>query len=245
MSHGEVEFISKMILDEMLELWATLKTPVESKAALIKMVEEAEELPKEAYSDDEEGKIRQVAAQADALVDIEYYMLNCAAKKGFNMSAIFGVVHAANMAKRNPETGRFEKRADGKIIKPPGWMPPDVEGEVARQFAHGSWPIRCQDTPAEAVREFTSESGKPTPDTPEVMLHGEVEFISKMILDELLELWATLKTPEESKAALTKMVEEAEELPKEAYGDDEEGKIRQVAAQADALVDIEYYMLNC
>merc|ERR1719473_997632 len=152
MSEDEVHFISKMILDEVLELWATLKTAEEAKAALNGILEKAEALQKEEYSADEEGQIKQVAAQADALVDIEYYMLNTAAKKGFNMSAIFGVVHAANMAKRNPETGRFEKRADGKIIKPPGWMPPDVEGEVARQFAHGSWPIRCQDTPAEAVR---------------------------------------------------------------------------------------------
>merc|ERR1719191_2023005 len=101
-----------MILDEMLELWATLKAPDESKAALIELV-----------------------TKADALVDIEYYMLNCAAKKGINMSSIFGVVHAANMAKRNPETGHFEKNADGKIIKPPGWKPPNVEAELARQFA--------------------------------------------------------------------------------------------------------------
>merc|ERR1711939_1121041 len=83
--------------------------------------------------------IKKVSAQADALVDIEYYMLNCAAKKGFNMSSIFGVVHAANMAKRNPETGRFEKNADGKIIKPPGWKPPNVEAELARQVSEGSW----------------------------------------------------------------------------------------------------------
>merc|ERR1719262_1668265 len=89
---------------------------------------------------DPQGMINQVAAQADALADIEYYMLNCAAKKGFNMSAIFGVVHTANMAKRNPETGRFEKNSDGKVIKPTGWKPPNVEGELARQFKEGAWP---------------------------------------------------------------------------------------------------------
>ena len=45
-----------------------------------------------------------------------------------NLSAVFGVVHGANMAKRNPATGKFEKReSDGKIIKPPGWSPPDVD----------------------------------------------------------------------------------------------------------------------
>merc|ERR1719277_2161620 len=200
MNEGEVKFISKMILDEILELWATLKTAPESKAALIDLVTKAEALKKEEYSDNHQGNIQQVAAQADALVDIQYYMLNCAAKKGFNMSSIFGVVHAANMAKRNPATGRFEKNADGKVIKPPGWKPPNVEGEVARQFAEGAWPNPAHGTPAEAVREFTFESGKPTPDKPEVMTKGEVRFISKMILDEMLELWATLKTAQESKA---------------------------------------------
>jgi hypothetical protein len=245
MTQGEVEFISKMILDETLELWATLKAPEESKAALIDLIRQAKALPKEVYSSDEQGIINQIAAQADALVDIEYYMLNCAAKKGFNMSSIFGVVHAANMAKRNPETGRFEKRADGKVIKPPGWKPPDVEGELDRQFAESAWPDPPQGTPAEAVREFTFEAGHPTPERPEVMTEGEVRFISKMILDEMLELWATQKESDESKAALVDMVNIAKALPKESYSDDQQGIINQVAAQADALVDIQYYMLNC
>ena len=71
---------------------------------------------------------------------VYYYSLNAAAKKGMNLSAVFGVVHGANMAKRNPATGKFEKReSDGKIIKPPGWSPPDVEGELKRQLAEGSF----------------------------------------------------------------------------------------------------------
>eukprot|EP00746_Dinoflagellata_sp_MGD_P160456 gnl/MRDRNA2_/MRDRNA2_87223_c0_seq1.p1 gnl/MRDRNA2_/MRDRNA2_87223_c0~~gnl/MRDRNA2_/MRDRNA2_87223_c0_seq1.p1 ORF type:complete len:375 (-),score=103.96 gnl/MRDRNA2_/MRDRNA2_87223_c0_seq1:255-1379(-) len=245
MTDDEVQFISKMILDETLELWATLKAPEESKAALIDLIQQAKPLPKEMYSSDQQGLINQIAGQADALVDIEYYMLNCAAKKGFNMSSIFGVVHAANMAKRNPETGRFEKRADGKVIKPPGWKPPDVEGELGRQFVEGAWPRSPQGTPAEAVREFTFEAGQPTPDKPEVMTEGEVSFISKMILDEVLELWATQKESDESKAALINMVNDAKALSKEVYTNDQQGIIDQVAAQADALVDIQYYMLNC
>jgi hypothetical protein len=63
-----------------------------------------------------------IAEQADALVDIYYYSLNCASKKGVNLSSIFGIVHAANMAKRDPATGQFLRRADGKIIKPEGWQ---------------------------------------------------------------------------------------------------------------------------
>jgi hypothetical protein len=34
---------------------------------------------------------------------------------------------------------RFLKRADGKIIKPEGWKPPNVEAEIARQLKEGSF----------------------------------------------------------------------------------------------------------
>ena len=155
MSHDEVHFISKMIVDEVLELWATLHTSAEAVAAMVDIIETAEKLPKEVFSDDEQGLIDQVAAQADALVDVEYYMLNCAAKKGINMSAIFGVVHAANMAKRNPETGKFEKNAIGKIVKPPGWKAPDVEGEMGRQFREGSFGVAP--APSVSVVDGTDE----------------------------------------------------------------------------------------
>jgi len=152
------------------------------------------------------------------------------------------------MAKRNPATGKFEKRADGKIIKPPGWKAPDVEGEMARQFKEGSWSQSGSAgavTPSEHVREFTAGAGQPTPDTPELMTAEEVHFITKMIIDETLELWATLFTSDEAVAALVEIVKTAKKLPKEVFSNDEQGHIDQVAAQADALVDIEYYMLNC
>jgi len=70
------------------------------------------------------------------------------------------VVHAANMAKRNPATGKFEKRADGKIIKPPGWKAPDVEGEMGRQFREGSWPSAAASSPA------TPQSARQAPASP-------------------------------------------------------------------------------
>jgi len=81
-----------------------------------------------------------IAAQNDALVDSWYYSLNMAAKHGVNLSSIFDIVHAANMAKRDPVTGKFKHReSDGKIIKPKGWKSPDVEGEITRQITQGSW----------------------------------------------------------------------------------------------------------
>ena len=103
----------------------------------------------------------------------------------------------------------------------------------------------AQQSQAEHVREFTAGAGQPTPYTPELMTAEEVHFITKMIIDETLELWATLFTSDEAVAALVDIVKTAKKLPKEVFSDDEQGHIDQVAAQADALVDIQYYMLNC
>ena len=61
------------------------------------------------------------------MVDIWYYSLNAAAKKGIDLSKIFEEVHAANMAKKDPTTGKFIIReSDGKIIKPDGWKEPNI-----------------------------------------------------------------------------------------------------------------------
>jgi predicted HAD superfamily Cof-like phosphohydrolase len=81
-----------------------------------------------------------IASQFDALVDSWYYSLNIAAKHGVNMSKMFDIVHNANMAKRDPETGIFLRReSDGKVIKPKGWQSPNVEAEIERQMKEGSW----------------------------------------------------------------------------------------------------------
>jgi len=139
MTTEEVLFISKMILDEVMELVATVLPPQDAKEQLKAMIDDSKYIPWTVYTDDEKGRISNIADQQDALVDIEYYMLNCACKKGVNLSSLFSVVHAANMAKRDAETGLFLKRDDGKIIKPKGWLPPDMDAEIARQVKLGSW----------------------------------------------------------------------------------------------------------
>ena len=72
------------------------------------------------------------------MVDSWYYMLDTACKHGINLSAIFDKVHEANMSKRFPD-GTFHRREDGKIEKPPGWTPPNISGEINRQYREGSW----------------------------------------------------------------------------------------------------------
>ena len=138
MNEDEVRFITKMILDETMELLATMYPPSVAKQTMKKFIDDSKDLPQESYKDTEAFQI--IADQADALVDIYYYSLNAACKKGINLSAIFGIVHQANMNKRDPATGKFIKReSDGKIIKPAGWTPPDVEGEIQRQLKEGAW----------------------------------------------------------------------------------------------------------
>lgn len=45
------------------------------------------------YSNDRQGELEEAADQADALVDIYYYSLNAACKKGVNLSSLFDIVH--------------------------------------------------------------------------------------------------------------------------------------------------------
>lgn len=76
-----------------------------------------------------------IAEQQDALVDLIYVVMNAAAKTGVDIDPVFDVVHKTNMAKIDPVTGKVNKRADGKVIKPPGWQPPDILSEIKRQIS--------------------------------------------------------------------------------------------------------------
>lgn len=134
MSKKEVNFIVKMVIDELLELYATVEKPDQSKYNMISMICAAKNI------DMEEGSnVQLIASQADAFVDINYYMLNAAAKKGINLAKVFDVVHNANMDKKDPNTGTFLKREDGKILKREGWQEPDITGEIVRQQKEGAF----------------------------------------------------------------------------------------------------------
>ena len=134
MSREEVFFLIKMMLDELCELSATVAEPGESKYIMVGFIKDSKDIPKVTGSD-----IHIIAEQGDALVDCYYYSLNAASKKGINLSKIFRVVHGANMAKRDPVSGTFLRRDDGKIIKPDGWKAPDIDAEIIRQMKFGSF----------------------------------------------------------------------------------------------------------
>lgn len=65
---------------------------------------------------------------ADGMADAIYVILGTAVAFGIDLEPIWEEVHRTNMLK---EAGG--KRADGKILKPAGWKPPDVVGLLRNQ----------------------------------------------------------------------------------------------------------------
>lgn len=132
-------FIIRMVMSELDELAATVATSQEDKTEIMKTALDTIDKCKMVRGDFASDKSI-IAAQGDAMVDMWYYMLNVACKNGINLCSIFDVVHAANMAKKDPTTGKFIRReSDGKILKPVGWLPPDIDGEIERQCSNGSF----------------------------------------------------------------------------------------------------------
>lgn len=65
---------------------------------------------------------------ADALADIAYVVEGMSVECGINSEPVLAEVHRTNMLKT---TGPI--REDGKRLKPPGWTPPNIAGELRRQ----------------------------------------------------------------------------------------------------------------
>lgn len=64
--------------------------------------------------------------QLDALVDILVVTIGAINSMGVNGAAAWDEVMKTNFAKIDPDTGKVRKRADGKVLKPDGWEPPQL-----------------------------------------------------------------------------------------------------------------------
>jgi predicted HAD superfamily Cof-like phosphohydrolase len=62
---------------------------------------------------------------AKELADIIYIVCGTAASYGIPLDRVFDEVHKSNMAKL--VDGKPVRRADGKILKPEGWTPPNIK----------------------------------------------------------------------------------------------------------------------
>lgn len=134
MTIEEVRFLTKMVLSELVELAQTV-TPDTEQA--LELIEECVGTDVKLDYVPPETTEEIIAEQADSLVDIWYYSLNAAVKKGWNLDRIFDIVHQANMNKCWDD-GEFHRREDGKIIKPTGWQEPNVLAEIQKQQQYGS-----------------------------------------------------------------------------------------------------------
>ena len=65
--------------------------------------------------------------QLDALLDFIVVTIGAIHSGGFDGEGGWKEVMSTNLAKIDRETGKVRKREDGKVLKPVGWVPPDLK----------------------------------------------------------------------------------------------------------------------
>lgn len=68
--------------------------------------------------------------QLDALLDIIVVTIGAINSMGADGEGGWKEVMRTNFAKIDKETGKVRKREDGKVLKPQGWQPPNLEPYV-------------------------------------------------------------------------------------------------------------------
>lgn len=68
--------------------------------------------------------------ELDALIDILVVTVGAIHSAGFQGVSAWNEVMRSNFAKIDPVTGKVKKRSDGKVLKPEGWTPPNLQGFV-------------------------------------------------------------------------------------------------------------------
>ena len=68
----------------------------------------------------------------DALIDILVVTIGAIHSMGADGEGAWKEVMATNFAKIDRETGKVRKREDGKVLKPVGWVPPELAPFVGK-----------------------------------------------------------------------------------------------------------------
>ena len=66
----------------------------------------------------------------DALIDILVVTIGAIHSMGSDAEGAWKEVMMTNFAKIDKDTGKVRKREDGKVLKPVGWVPPDLKSFV-------------------------------------------------------------------------------------------------------------------
>lgn len=114
----------RLIMEEMSELIEAVYGPA-AAAHVRRAMGEVEER--------DEGT-RDVVATADALADLVYVIYGMALESGINLPAVLGEVQASNLSKLGAD-GKPVLREDGKVLKGPGFFPPDVAAALEKPIA--------------------------------------------------------------------------------------------------------------
>jgi len=69
----------------------------------------------------------------DALIDILVVTIGAINSLGANAESAWQEVMRTNMAKIDSVTGKVLRREDGKILKPEGWKPPNLEPFIYKE----------------------------------------------------------------------------------------------------------------
>ena len=82
--------------------------------------EEHQELLEATLADDQ-------VQQLDALIDILVVTIGAIHSMGADGEGAWKEVMMTNFAKIDRDTGKVRKREDGKVLKPTGWVPPNLK----------------------------------------------------------------------------------------------------------------------
>ena len=152
LDHREVR--AKLIMEEAVETWAALG--YNDYAAIDEEGIIGELAHREVARFQKRFKEPDLVETIDGLCDLLYVVYGAAVTMGIDLDPFFAEVHRANMAKDGGGT-----RADGKILKPEGWQPPDHEKIIHRILAdEARWAgIGLYDQPEQTIRPQPHKNG--------------------------------------------------------------------------------------
>ncbi len=89
----------------------------------------SEEMQELAVAINEEDTVEQL----DALIDILVVTIGAIHSAGFDAEGAWKEVMKTNFAKIDKDTGKVRKREDGKVLKPTGWVAPDLKPFITKE----------------------------------------------------------------------------------------------------------------
>lgn len=67
------------------------------------------------------------ALELDAVCDTIWTLIGYALAKNYPIETAWDAVTLSNLRKIDLKTGKVRRRSDGKVLKPEGWKPPDIQ----------------------------------------------------------------------------------------------------------------------